>query len=217
MLRKLSEQIRCCGKRLAARATGVDHEMHADDPRCRQAGLKLGGGYSERLALAVNEKMMLKGGRSIGHVTDDGGGGGSAWVRCPERRCLGNDTKPLEGELIAIVDDDECARSGLSALIESLGCRTAAFASAEEALASNVSEEAAGLILDVHLPGLSGPDLHAALIAEKRCPPTVFVTGRFEEQVRKRVSEAGAVGYLIKPCSEKALFDCIGIVCVASA
>jgi hypothetical protein len=99
MLRKLSEQIRFCRKRLTARATGVDQEVRADDPRCRQAGLKLGGGYGDCLAPAVNEKMMLKGGRGIGHVTDDGRGGGAAWVERPERRCLGNDTKPLESEL----------------------------------------------------------------------------------------------------------------------
>lgn len=215
MLRKLSEQIRCYRKRLAVLGgrvqTGADHGLRADDLRCKQAGLELGGGHEERLTLAVNEKKMLKGdGRSIGQVTDDGPGGGAAWVKRPERSCPGNDTKRLENNLVAIVDDDECTRSGLSALLESLGYRTATFASAEKYLASDMSEDTVGLILDVHLPGLSGPDLQAALIAETRCPPIVFVTGRFEEQVRKRVTEAGAVGYLIKPCSEKALLDCIG-------
>jgi len=73
-----------------------------------------------------------------------------------------------------------------------------------------MSEHVVSLILDVHLPGQSGPDLQAALIAKMRCPPTVFVTGHFEEHVRKRVTEAGALGYLNKPCSAKALLGCIG-------
>ncbi|HKR84873.1 MAG TPA: response regulator [Terriglobales bacterium] len=215
MLRKLSEQIRCYRKRLAVLGgrvqTDGDHGLRVDDLRCKQAGLKLGGGYEERLTLSVDEKKMLKDdGRRIGQVTDGGLGGGAAWVKRPERSYLGNDTKRLENRLIAIVDDDECARSGLSVLLESLGYTTAAFASAEEYLASDTSEDTAGLILDVHLSGLSGPDLQAALIAQMRCPPIVFVTGRFEEQVQKRVTEAGAVGYLIKPCSERALLDCIG-------
>jgi CheY-like chemotaxis protein len=214
MFRKLSEQIQCYRKRVAVRGghaqIGIDHELRADDLRCKQTGLKLGG-YGERPALAVDEKMMLKGdGRSIGHVADDGLGGGAAWVERPERGSPGNDTQRHENELIAIVDDDECARSGLSTLLESLGYRTATFASAEEFLASDMRADTVGLILDVHLPGMSGPDLQAALIAETRCPPTVFVTGRFEEQVRQRVTEAGALDYLMKPCSEKALLDCIG-------
>lgn len=111
--------------------------------------------------------------------------------------------------LIAIVDDDQYARSGLGFLIESLGCREITFVSAEDYLASDMRENNACLILDVHLPGMSGPDLQAYLIAEGRCPPLIFVTGRFEEDVRKRVIEAGALGYLTKPCNE-ALLHCIG-------
>jgi FixJ family two-component response regulator len=87
-----------------------------------------------------------------------------------------------------------------------------AFASAEDYLASNTTESTACLILDVHLPGMNGPELQARLLAGAHCPPTVFVTGRFEEHVRKRVTEAGALGYLIKPCDVKALLHCIAPV-----
>ena len=66
--------------------------------------------------------------------------------------------------------------------------------------------------LDVHLPGIGGPDLHARLIADARCLPTVFVTGRFEESVRKRATDAGALGSLEKPFSEKALPSRLGKV-----
>lgn len=118
----------------------------------------------------------------------------------------------LQNELIAIVDDDEYARRGLETLIESLGHRAATFASAEEYLASDIKKSTSCLILDVHLPGMSGPDLQAHLITEGRCPPAIFVTGRSEEHVRQRVMQAGALGYFIKLCDEHALLSCIGTV-----
>ena len=122
----------------------------------------------------------------------------------------GDSPRRLQSALIAVVDDDECARSGLGILIETLGHRVAAFASAEEYLASNMSETPACLILDVYMPGMSGPDLQNHLIADGCCPPTIFATGRFEAHVQKRVMGAGAFGYLTKPCDDEALLDCIG-------
>ena len=142
----------------------------------------------------------------MGHVNTDGMAAGTAWT---ELSGLQTDNAP---ELITIVDDDEYARAGLRSLAESLGHRTAAFASAEEYLASDIRESTSCLILDVHLPGMSGPELQAHLITEGHCPRTIFVTGRFEEQVRKRVIEAGALGYFIKSCNKYALFNCIGTV-----
>lgn len=141
----------------------------------------------------------------------------TAWLKFQETRQRSGDPTHFQGELIAIVDDDGYARAGLRALIESLGHRAATFASAEDYLASGASQSAACLILDVHLPGMSGPDLQAHLIAARRYPPIIFATGRFEEHVRKRVIEAGALGYLTKPWSETALLDCIGKVFAKAA
>jgi FixJ family two-component response regulator len=148
----------------------------------------------------------------MGQVTTYGLAAGTASIRSLDRRRASDEPGRVQKELIAIVDDDEYARLGLRALIEALGRRAAEFVTAEEYLASNVRESAACLILDVHLPGMSGPDLQAHLVAEAHCPPTVFVTGRFEEDVRKRVIAAGALGYLIKPCSDAALLNCLGKV-----
>ena len=144
----------------------------------------------------------------MGHVYGDGEAGR---INSP-RAQTNNDPKCLQNDLVAIVDDDEYARAGLRALIESLGYRAATFAAAEEYLAPHATESEVCLILDVHLPGMSGPDLQAHLITEGRCPPTIFVTGRFEEHVRKRVVEAGALGYFIKLSNEYALLNCIGTV-----
>lgn len=111
--------------------------------------------------------------------------------------------------LIAIIDDDQCAREGIDALIASLGYSSATFMSAEEYLGSEAKLHAACLILDVHLPGMSGPDLQAHLTADGGRIPIVFVTALFDERTRSRVIDAGALGYLAKPCDESALISCL--------
>lgn len=118
-------------------------------------------------------------------------------------------SRPFNSELIAIVDDDQGARDGLSALFDSLGYRSAVFASAEEYLSSKLKADTGCLILDVHLPGMSGPDLQSLLVVDGNRTPIVFVTGRFEQNIRNRVIAAGALDYLIKPFIEKAVVDCI--------
>jgi CheY-like chemotaxis protein len=111
--------------------------------------------------------------------------------------------------LIAIIDDDQSAREGINALIASLGYSSATFTSAEEYLGSESKLHTACLILDVHLPGMSGPDLQAHLMAGGGGTPIVFVTALFDERVRNRVIDAGALGYLTKPCDESALINCL--------
>lgn len=111
--------------------------------------------------------------------------------------------------LIAIIDDNQCAREGINALIASLGYSSTTFMSAEEYLRSESKLHTACLILDVHLPGMSGPDLQAHLMADGGMTPIVFVTALFDERVRNRVMGAGALGYLTKPCDESALISCL--------
>jgi FixJ family two-component response regulator len=120
-----------------------------------------------------------------------------------------SDSRPLNNELIAIIDDDQSILDGLSALFESLGYRSAVFPSAEEYLLSRLKTDTRCLIVDVHLRGMSGPDLQSHLIADGNCTPIVFITGRFEQIVRNRVIAAGALDYLIKPFIEKSVIDCI--------
>lgn len=84
----------------------------------------------------------------------------------PDPGQTGEAPRHLPPGLITIVDDDDCVRCGLSALIESRGRRASTFASAEDFLASAAKDNTACLILDVHLPGMDGPDLQAHLIAD---------------------------------------------------
>ena len=217
MLQSLSEQIRLCylkAEECARRAEIVrDDALRADYRRYERRWLKLARSceLEERITLFIdrNSRREDDGDRNVrGAIV--GMAAGMDRVEPPATGNGGNDPKPLLNGLIAIIDDDECARSGFGTLIESLGYRAVTFASAEEYLALDTNKSAACLILDVHLPGMSGPDLQAHLIRDARCPPIVFATGRFEEQVRRRVTKAGALGYLIKPCNEKALLNCIG-------
>jgi CheY-like chemotaxis protein len=218
MLQSLSERVRLCyghAEKCARRAETVsDASLRTAWLRREESWLKLACSYEfeQRLVLVVNEsaRRANRRNRSAGHIRADNAlGAEAAWIHSPVSTRAAPDPKHLQNELITIIDDEACVRGGLSTLIESRGHRAATFASAEDYLASNVKENAACLILDVHLPGMSGPDLQGHLIAEGRCPPTVFVTGRYEEHVQKRVIEAGALGYLTKPCNEQALFDCI--------
>jgi CheY-like chemotaxis protein len=127
----------------------------------------------------------------------------------PGSRKAGRKSGRVRNGLIAIVDDNQCARDGIDALIASLGYTSATFMSAEEYLRSDCKQRIACLILDVHLPGMSGPDLQARLIADGDRTPIVFVTALFDERVRGRVIEAGALGYLSKPFDESALISCL--------
>lgn len=225
MLQTLSEEIRLCysmaedcGRQAGATPTAA---LRADYLRSEQVWLRLARSYEfqQRVALFVKENRKLEddSDRGMAHVEADGPVAEAAWVRFAGPSQTAGDWKAFQKILIAIVDDDEYARVGLQTLIESLGHKVVTFASAEEYLASPMRERAACLILDVHLPGMSGPELQDRLVAAAHCPAIVFATGRFEEHVRKRVTNAGALGYLIKPCNEKALFDCIGKVFARAA
>jgi FixJ family two-component response regulator len=111
--------------------------------------------------------------------------------------------------MIAIVDDDKSVREAAKTLIKSLGYSTAAFASAEEFLESGCLHDAACLITDVQMPGMSGLDLQGHLTANGHSTPVILVTAYPEEGVRERALNAGAVGYLSKPLSEESLIACL--------
>jgi FixJ family two-component response regulator len=101
--------------------------------------------------------------------------------------------------VISIVDDDESARKSMDGLVRSFGYVSATYASAEEFLDSNHVGDTSCLITDVHMPGLTGVELHQRLLADGFAVPTIFVTGLPDEVTRMRVLAAGAIGFLSKP------------------
>jgi FixJ family two-component response regulator len=111
--------------------------------------------------------------------------------------------------LVSVVDDDESVRESLPDMLRQFGFTAAAFSSAEEFLASDVIGRTNCLILDVKMPGMSGPDLQRELTSLGQHIPIVFITASGDKAVRARLLSDGAVACLFKPFSEAALLDAL--------
>jgi FixJ family two-component response regulator len=111
--------------------------------------------------------------------------------------------------LVSVVDDDESVRESLPDLLRQLGFAAQAFSSAEAFLASEVLGETRCLILDVAMPGMSGPDLQQELTRRRREIPIVFITAHEDVTIRPQLLARGAVECLFKPFSETALLDAL--------
>jgi len=111
--------------------------------------------------------------------------------------------------LVSVVDDDESVRESLPDLLRQFGFAAQAFSSAEAFLASEALSETHCLILDIAMPGMSGPDLHQELIRRGQEIPIVFITANGEGTIRPRLLAQGAVECLFKPFSEAALLDAL--------
>ena len=111
--------------------------------------------------------------------------------------------------MISIIDDDVCSRAAIEGLVRSLGYAAVTFTSAEDFLGSNHVNDTCCLITDVHLPGLSGVELHRRLLDNGFAAPTIFVSGLADETTRRDALAAGAVAFLSKPFGQKSLIDCL--------
>ena len=114
-----------------------------------------------------------------------------------------------ERSLVSVVDDDESVRESLPDLLREFGFAVQAFSSAEEFLASNFVCETKCLILDVAMPGMSGPDLQRELMLRRKEIPIIFITAHGGESFRPHLLEQGAVECLLKPFSDTALREAL--------
>jgi FixJ family two-component response regulator len=114
--------------------------------------------------------------------------------------------------LLSVVDDDESIRESVPDLIKEFGFAARAFSSAEEFLSSDFVGETSCLILDIAMPGMTGPELHQELKRRGEKIPVIFITGQKDEAIRTRMLEQGAAGFLIKPFSDAALLAAIKAV-----
>ena len=110
---------------------------------------------------------------------------------------------------LVVVDDDESVRESLPDLLREFGFEVEAFSSAEEYLASKALGRTDCLILDVAMPGMSGPDLQQELSRRREIIPIVFITGNGDEAICPQVLAAGAVDCLRKPFSDVALVNAV--------
>lgn len=108
-----------------------------------------------------------------------------------------------------MVDDDQSVRESLPDLLRESGFSAQAYSSAEEFLASDQVGQTRCLILDVAMPGMTGPNLQRELKLRGQKIPIVFITGNRDEKVRPRLLEQGAVECLFKPFSDAALLEAV--------
>jgi FixJ family two-component response regulator len=111
--------------------------------------------------------------------------------------------------LISVVDDDESVRESLPDLLREFGFTVETFSSAEQFLASDRIGATRCLILDIAMPGMSGPDLQRELTLRQETVPIVFITAHADRSLFPRLIEQGAVACLLKPFSDTALREAL--------
>jgi len=118
-------------------------------------------------------------------------------------------TVMIKCPLVSVVDDDESVRESLPDLLRELGYSVRAFSSAEDFLASDCVGKTRCLILDIAMPGMTGPDLQQELTVRGQDIPIVYITAQADETVRSSSLEQSAVACLFKPFSDTALFEAL--------
>jgi len=103
------------------------------------------------------------------------------------------------GTMVAVIEDNAAARRALARILRAHGFRVASFSSAEELLQAFADTDPGCLVVDVMLPGMSGPDLVERLRADQVLLPTIFVTGRIDAPQMLRRRGLGDVPCLLKP------------------
>jgi len=125
-------------------------------------------------------------------------------------QATGYDFEPMGNRsLISVVDDNESVRESLPDLLRQFDFDVQAFESAEAFLAADAADKTSCLILDVALPGMSGPDLQQELQRLGKKLPIIFITAHGDASVGPRLLARGAVACLFKPFNETDLLDAL--------
>jgi FixJ family two-component response regulator len=111
--------------------------------------------------------------------------------------------------MISIVDDDESIREATEARMKSLGFGARTFSSALDFLASPGIEDTSCMVADIHMPQMTGVELHRRLIDLGYAIPTILITAYPDEDVRARALADGVICYLVKPFEDEDLLHCI--------
>jgi len=115
--------------------------------------------------------------------------------------------------IVFVVDDDESVRSSVKLLLESCAYHVVTFKSAEDFLDYRLGESPSCLILDIHLPGMSGFKLQEHLVKSQARIPVIFITGHDRYRMEDEAMRLGAIAYLKKPFDEQLLLDSIQLAC----
>ena len=111
--------------------------------------------------------------------------------------------------MIFVVDDDGGARDSLRLLLECDGLEAREFGSCEAFLNAGGAGEGDCLILDVHMPGMSGIELLETMRRGDSTLPVIVISGRMDAAIRKRALAAGALAVVEKPYQAKEVLDLV--------
>jgi FixJ family two-component response regulator len=111
--------------------------------------------------------------------------------------------------VISVIDDDEDVRISMASLMESLGFTIEAFPSASDFLASDTIRRTHCLIADVHMPHMTGLELHRHLRQSGYSIPTILITAYPDDSVRNQALDQGVICYLSKPVEQDRLLECV--------
>lgn len=111
--------------------------------------------------------------------------------------------------LLSVVDDDPSVRESLPELLRACGYMVEAFSSAQQFLESGRIDRTRCLILDIAIPGMSGPELQRELKHRGHQTPIIFITAQSDDTLRPRLLAQGAVECLFKPFSESDLLGAL--------
>lgn len=109
--------------------------------------------------------------------------------------------------VISVIDDDESVCLAIESLVSALGFDVRTFSSAEEFLTWRDRHETVCLISDVQMPDMTGLELQQQLVAGGDTTPIVFITAFANDRVRTQAIQAGAVCFLLKPFTARALIE----------
>jgi FixJ family two-component response regulator len=110
---------------------------------------------------------------------------------------------------IAIVDDEEPVRKALKRLLRASGLEAESYASGKDFLDANAQRRPDCVVLDLHMPGMSGLEVLRELRAQHSALPAVMITAYDEPATREQCLAAGAAAYLRKPLDERLLLNAI--------
>jgi two-component system, LuxR family, response regulator FixJ len=120
-----------------------------------------------------------------------------------DKTTLPQDDSPL----VYLVDDDDAIRDSLSLLLQSVGLKCAAFASAADFLDAYDRDRHSCLVTDIRMPGLSGLELQQRLNEERAYVPVIFITGHGDVPMAVNAMRSGAVDFIQKPFRDQDLLD----------
>lgn len=111
---------------------------------------------------------------------------------------------------IVVVEDDDGMRRAFERVLSAAGFNAVTFASAETLLHCHAADGAACIVLDIHLPGLSGFELRRELVrTSSGHPPVIFITGHDDRSAREQAAALGAAAFLPKPFAGRVLVEAV--------